>query len=128
LISKRFDSKLGVMWTITKSRAAVAVAALGCTLILPAPARAAVSDCTVNPPPGQHGGPTATATCPAGAGTFTFRVAVTCADAYPNLHFYPANGPWVRASLTSPTTSSLTCHGYVPGSGFVWEATIQEQE
>lgn len=107
--------------------AMAAAAVIGSSIALASPASADVSDCTVSPPAGQHGGTTATATCPAGAGTFTFRVVATCADAYPNLHFFTNYGPWVQASATSTTTSSTACHGYVPGSGFVWDASIETQ-
>jgi hypothetical protein len=110
--------------------AAVASAAvLGGVAGLAVPASAAVSDCTVSPSPGQHGGTWATATCPAGAGTFTFRVVATCADAYPGpgLHYFTAYGPWTQASATSATASTVPCYGYVPGSGFVWSASIQTQ-
>ncbi len=103
--------------------------ALGSAIGLAAPASADVSACTVTPPPGQYGGTWATATCAAGAGTFTFRVVATCADAYPgpSLRYFTAYGPWIQASATSATTSSVPCYGYVPGSGFVWSASIQTQ-
>jgi hypothetical protein len=109
--------------------AIAAVTVLGSATGLAAPASADVSDCTVSPPPGQHGGTWATAACPAGAGTFTFRVVATCADAYPGpgLHYFTAYGPWIQASATAATTSSVPCYGYVPGSGFAWSASIQTQ-
>ena len=109
-------------------QAAVVVAAtVGTTAVLAAPARADVGACTVSPAAGQHGASPASATCPAGAGTFTFRVAATCADGYPTLHLFAATGPWVQASTTTATTSSVPCNGYAPGSGFVWSATIEVQ-
>jgi hypothetical protein len=105
--------------------AMTAAAVLASTLTAAAPAHAGPSQCVAYPPAGQHGGNPASVTCPAGAGTFEFRVAATCADGYPNLHLFPQNGPWVRASASSQTVSATTCNGYVPGSGFVWDATIE---
>jgi len=105
--------------------AMTAAAVVGAVATGAAPAQADVSSCVVSPPAGQHGASPAKVTCPAGAGSFTFRVAATCADAYPNLHLFAAYGPWVTASSTSATTSSVPCNGYVPGSGFVWSASIE---
>ena len=109
----------------TSLTVAVVSAAIAGLAVAPAPAWAAADDCTVSPAAGQHGGSPASVTCPAGAGTFTFRVAATCADAYPVLHLFAANGPWVTASATAATTSSVPCNGAVPGSGFVWSAAIE---
>jgi hypothetical protein len=103
------------------------IAAIAGLSLAPAPAWAAPDTCTLSPAAGQHGASPATATCPAGAGTFTFRVAATCADAYPVLHLSSANGPWVTASATTKTASSVPCNGSVPGSGFVWNAAIEIQ-
>jgi hypothetical protein len=114
----------------TKGMAGLAVTAMavfGSVVGAAAPAHADTSSCTVSPPAGTHGGSPASVTCPAGAGAFTFRVAATCADAYPTLHLFSANGPWVSASATSSTTSSVPCNGAVPGSGFVWSASIEVQ-
>ena len=116
------------MKRLTKGMAILATAAtttFGATMGLVTPAHADVGACTVTPAAGQHGGSPAVATCPAGAGTFTFRVAATCADAYPVLHLFAADGPWVPASATVSTTSSVPCNGTVPGSGFVWSASIE---
>jgi hypothetical protein len=110
--------------------AAVGVAAAGALVVAQAPAHADPSSCTTYPAPGNHGGNPASVTCPAGAGTFTFRVAAVCADAYPNSshpYLHDEYGPWVQASATSATTSAVTCNGYVPGSGFAWSASIQVQ-
>ena len=107
---------------VTASSAVVAV--IAGLPVASAPAWAAADACTVSPAAGQRGASPATATCPAGAGTFTFRVAATCADAYPVLHLSSAYGPWVTAGATV-TTSSVPCNGAVPGSGFVWSASLE---
>jgi hypothetical protein len=114
---------------VTAAAVLGAAAGLGAVAGLAAPASADVSSCTVSPSPGQHGGTWAAATCPAGAGTFTFRVVATCADGYPGpgLRYFTAYGPWTQASAAAVTTSSVPCYGYVPGSGFVWSASIQTQ-
>lgn len=104
---------------------AVAITTIGATMGLATPAHADVSACIVAPAAGEHGGSPATATCPAGAGAFLFRVVATCADGFPVLHLFPAAGPWVSVSATSTTTSSVPCNGAVPGSGFVWSASIE---
>jgi len=104
-----------------------ALALLGSVVVAGSPAHADPSACTVSPPAGQHGGSPAVASCPAGAGTFTYRVAAVCADGFPTLHLFSANGPWVKASLTSATSSSVPCNGAVPGSGFVWSASLEVQ-
>ena len=110
------------------TRMAVAVAVIAAPAIAASePAEADVTACTATPGAGQYSG-TATATCPAGAGTFTFRVAANCYDTYPtgNLQFEGViYGPWVRASASSSTSSSVPCNGYVPGSGVASDATIQ---
>jgi len=93
------------------------------------PAHADVTACSATPGAGQYSS-TATATCPAGAGTFTFRVAANCYDTYPtgNLRFEGViYGPWVQASASTTTSSSVHCNGYVPGSGVASDATIQTQ-
>lgn len=93
------------------------------------PAQASIAQCTAAPAAGSYS-PTATATCPAGAGTFTFRVVADCYDTYPtgNLHFVDViYGPWVQSSATTSTSSSVTCYGYVPGSGLSSDATVQTQ-
>lgn len=107
--------------------AATGAAAAAGLAITAAPAWAAATDCTVSPAAGAHGASPASVSCPAGAGTFAFRVAATCADGYPTLHLFPAYGPWVTASLSSATSSSVPCNGYAPGSGFVWSAAIEVQ-
>lgn len=90
---------------------------VGTSLLLAGTAQAGVPDCEVGLG-GENGKGGGVATCPAGAGTFTFRVAVDCYDAYPNLHFQGRKcGTWVQASATSTTRSAVTCYGYVPGSG-----------
>jgi hypothetical protein len=111
--------------SVVTTAAAAVIAVIGGLSVAPAPAWAALDACTVSPAAGQHGASPATVTCPAGAGTFTFRVAATCADAYPVLHLSSATGPWVTASSTTATTSSVPCNGAVPGSGFVWSAAIE---
>lgn len=106
-----------------------AAAALGTAAGLAQPAQASVAACTATPAAGSYS-PTATASCPAGAGTFTFRVVANCYDTYPtgNLRFVDViYGPWVQASATAATSSSATCYGYVPGSGLSSDATIQTQ-
>jgi hypothetical protein len=108
---------------------ACAVATVGVTGLVSQPARASVSQCAATPASGSYS-PTATATCPAGAGTFTFRVVANCYDTYPtgNLRFVDViYGPWVQASATTSTSSSVTCYGYVPGSGLSSDAAIQTQ-
>jgi hypothetical protein len=110
---------------IAAAAAAIAVPAS----VVAGPARADVTACTATPAAGQYQ-PTATATCPAGAGTFSYRVAANCYDTYPtgNLRFEGViYGPWVQASATAATSSSVTCYGYVPGSGLSSAATIQTQ-
>lgn len=110
------------------ARIAVAVAAIAAPATAASePAHADVTACTATPGAGQYSG-TATATCPAGAGTFTFRVAANCYDTYPtgNLRFEGViYGPWVQASASSATSSSVQCNGYVPGSGVASGATVQ---
>lgn len=106
---------------------AVAAATVGASMLMAAPAHADVTTCTVTPPAGAHGASPATATCPAGAGAFTFRVVATCADGYPTLHLFTRYGPWVTTSPTAASASSVACNGTVPGSGFVWSATIESQ-
>jgi hypothetical protein len=113
--------------SIVATASAAVVAATATLAFAATPAWADASACTVSPAAGQHGASPASVTCPAGAGTFTFRVAATCADGYPTLHLFAANGPWVTASLTSAITSSVPCNGYAPGSGFVWSAAIELQ-
>ncbi|NUR62948.1 MAG: hypothetical protein HOV87_30485 [Catenulispora sp.] len=110
------------------ARIAIAVAAVAAPVTAASgPARADVSACSATPGAGQYSA-TATATCPAGAGTFTFRVAANCYDTYPtgNLQFEGViYGPWVQASASFATSSSVHCNGYVPGSGVASGATIQ---
>jgi hypothetical protein len=93
--------------------------------LTPAASHADPSSCTVTPGPGSasNGG---TATCPAGAGDFWFRVAVDCYDAYPSgLHFIGVGyGPWKQAGGTA-TTSSVPCNGYVPGSGVAFNGRLE---
>lgn len=115
------------MKRITRCLVVTTMSVVGSVVAVSGPAHADASSCTVTPAGGQHGSSPASVTCPAGAGTFTFRVAATCADAYPTLHLFSANGPWVQASATSSTTSSVACNGAVPGSGFVWSAAIEVQ-
>jgi hypothetical protein len=94
------------------------VAAALLVTFTPATGHADPSSCTVTPGPGSasNGG---TATCPAHAGDFWFRVAVDCYDAYPSgLRFIGVGyGPWVWAGGSTSATSSVPCNGYVPGSG-----------
>lgn len=98
----------------TAMAGALAAAALFAGGLATAPTAAAdPADCTVS------GG---TVTCPAGAGTFTFRAVAECWDAYPNMNFQRMMyGPWVQASTTQATSSRVQgeCHGYVPGSGVI---------
>lgn len=104
-----------------------AMATLGATGLAAQPAQASVAQCTATPAAGFYS-PTATATCSAGSGTFSFRVAANCYDTYPtgNLRFVDViYGPWVQASATTATSSSVTCYGYVPGSGLSSDATVQ---
>ncbi|MGP4114971.1 hypothetical protein ACTWP5_29220 [Streptomyces sp. 4N509B] len=107
-----------------------AVAALGTGLVATAPpASAAPSDCRLVPeaPYGNVGG--GGVFCPAGAGTFTYRAVVDCYDGYPNSsnpqYVGTYEGPWVRASLTEDTNSTVQCHGHVPGSGIGFNARIE---
>jgi hypothetical protein len=109
----------------TTSVLTAAVLATAGLAVAATPASAAAPACTVSPAAGQHGASPATVSCPAGAGTFVYRVAATCADGYPSLHLFPGYGPWVTASLTAATSSSVPCNGYAPGSGFVWSAAIE---
>lgn len=104
--------------------------AAGLAVAAPATGHADPGACTATPGPGGPGtgqpATAGTATCPAGAGDFWFRVAVDCYDAYPSLHFVGVGyGPWVYAGGTSAATSSVPCHGYVPGSGLAWNGRVE---
>ncbi|MGP3967917.1 hypothetical protein [Streptomyces sp. 6N223] len=105
------------------------MAALATSVALAPPAGADVSDCELVPeaPYGNVGG--GGVFCPAGAGTFTYRAVVDCYDGYPN----PSNpqyigtyyGPWVQASMTEETSSTVPCNGYVPGSGIGFNTRVE---
>ena len=122
-------TKLGITrLSITKS-VLIAAALAAPIAVTSGPAHADVTACTATPGAGQYAA-TATATCPAGAGSFTFRVAANCYDTYPTGNLRVEGviyGPWVHASSSSATSSSVTCYGYVPGSGVASGATIQTQ-
>ncbi|WP_377272961.1 hypothetical protein [Peterkaempfera sp. SMS 1(5)a] len=106
---------------------AAVAATVGFTTVQAGPASADVGSCTVTPSAGQASGG-GSATCPAGAGAFTFRVVVDCYDGYPVMHFQATTyGPWVQASATAATVSAVVCHGYVPGSGVGMNAHIETQ-
>jgi hypothetical protein len=94
--------------------------------LTPAAGHADPSSCTVTPGPGSasNGG---TATCPAHAGDFSFRVAIDCYDAYPSgLRFIGVNyGPWKWAGGDTSATSSVPCNGYVPGSGVAFNGRLE---
>lgn len=94
--------------------------------LTPAASHADPSGCTVTPGPGSASGG-GTATCPAGAGDFWFRVAVDCYDAYPSgLHFTGVGyGPWKWAGGDTSSTSSVPCNGYVPGSGVAFNGRLE---
>lgn len=101
------------------------VCAAGMAVVAPGTGNADPSSCTATPGQGSasSGG---TATCPAGAGEFWFRVAVDCYDGYPTFHFTGVRyGPWTWAGGTSVSTSSVPCHGYVPGSGVGLNARVE---
>jgi hypothetical protein len=85
---------------------ALATAAVIGGVAVSSPASADRSDCTV-----QHvegGTYPNVATCPAGAGQFSFRAMATCLSFTPP-HHYPAYGSWVRVSGTRTTTSQVSC-------------------
>jgi hypothetical protein len=94
--------------------------------LTPATGHADPSSCTATPGSGSASNQ-GTATCPAQAGDFSFRVAVDCYDAYPSgLHFIGVNyGPWKWAGGSTSATSSVPCNGYVPGSGVAFNGRLE---
>jgi len=110
--------------TVSRLLTAAAFAATA-ALISPATGHADPSSCTVTQGSGSSGG--GTATCPAHAGDFTFRVAVDCYDAYPvGLRFTGVGyGEWKWAGGDTSATSTVACHGYVPGSGVGLNARLE---
>lgn len=94
-------------------------------LLVPATGHADPDDCTVTLGSGSYAG--GTAKCPARAGDFSFRVAVDCYDAYPSgLRFTGVGyGKWEWAGGDTATTSTVACHGYVPGSGVGLNARLE---
>jgi hypothetical protein len=113
----------------TTMTAIATVAALATSVALAPPAGADVSDCRLVPeaPYGNVGG--GGVFCPAGAGTFTYRAVVDCHDAYPNSsdpqYIGTYYGPWTQASPTADTSSTVECHGYVPGSGVAFNTRVE---
>ncbi len=94
--------------------------------LTPATGHADPSSCTASPAPGSASNQ-GTATCPAHAGDFSFRVAVDCYDAYPSgLRFIGVGyGPWKWAGGDTSTTSSVPCNGAVPGSGVAFNGRLE---
>ncbi|NKE57948.1 hypothetical protein FXN61_14340 [Lentzea sp. PSKA42] len=113
------------MRTVLRLLTATALAA-SAALAAPATGFADPSSCTVTPGPGSASN-AGTATCPANAGDFWFRVVIDCYDAYPSgLHFIGVNyGPWKWAGGDTSTTSSVPCNGYVPGSGVAFNGRLE---
>ncbi|WP_156213175.1 hypothetical protein [Lentzea aerocolonigenes] len=95
-------------------------------LASPVVAQADPGSCTATPGSGSASN-AGTATCPAHAGDFWFRVAVDCYDAYPSgLRFIGVGyGPWKWAGGDTTTTSSVPCNGAVPGSGVAFNGRLE---
>lgn len=112
------------MRTVLRLSTAAALAATA-ALVVPAAGLADPGDCEVKLGSGTYAG--GTATCPAHAGDFSFRVAVDCYDAYPSgLRFTGVGyGAWRWAGGDTATTSTVACHGYVPGSGVGLNARME---